>query len=259
MKRRHFVAGAAAAPLAGSLQAQQAQPSVIEIRYYRMRNGADAQRQRLTEMIAKHYLPAHTRAGGGPCGAFTVSVGVETPQLIIVAGFKSLADMEQVKARMQADAAFWKTAENFYSQPGLPYVRSESQVLRAFGGFPSIEAPQTADGRAPRLFELRTYESNTPFTLRKKIKMFEDGEIDIFRKHGLQPVFFGQTIVGRSMPNLTYMVCFDDLASREKNWRAFATSPEWKKLSATPGLSDAEVVSNISNTLLSPIGGSPIR
>ena len=51
----------------------------------------------------------------------------------------------------------------------------------------------------------------------------------------------------------------DDLAAREKNWRAFATSPEWKKLSSTPGLSDAEIVSNISNALLTPLAGSVIR
>jgi hypothetical protein len=72
MKRRNFVASAAAAPLTAALQPQQAQPSIIELRYYRMRNGADTQRQRLSEMMAKNYLPAHTRAGGGPCGAFTV-------------------------------------------------------------------------------------------------------------------------------------------------------------------------------------------
>ena len=260
MKRRNFVAGAAVvAPLHASLQTDRAQPSIIELRYYRLRNGADTQRQRLSEMISKQYLPAHTRAGGGACGAFTVSVGEGTPQLLVVSGFKSLSDMEHVKAKHLADAGYIKAAESFYSQPGLPYVRMEVQILRAFEGFPSIEVPQGAGDRPPRLFELRTYESNTPLTLRKKIKMFEDGEIEIFRKAGLQPVFFGQTLIGPRMPNLTYMVAFDDLAAREKNWRAFGTSAEWKKLSSTPGLSDGEIVSNISNSLLSPIAGSPIR
>lgn len=55
------------------------------------------------------------------------------------------------------------------------------------------------------------------------------------------------------------MVAFDSLAAREANWRAFATSPEWKKMAATPGLSDGEVVSNISNVILSPLAGSRIR
>lgn len=259
MKRRNFVATAATSSILAGAQNSPAQPGVIELRYYRMRNGADTQRVRLTEMMAKHYLPALARAGSGPAGAFLVTVGEQTPSMLVVAGFASLADMEQVKAKMQADPAFTKAAESFYSQSGLPYVRSEAHILRAFAGFPKIEVPQTSADRPARLFELRTYESNTPFSLRKKIKMFEDGEIDIFRKTGLQPVFFGQMIAGPRMPNLTYMLAYDDMASREKNWRTFVAHPEWKKLAATPGLSDAEVVSNITNSMLSPIPGSAIR
>ena len=109
------------------------------------------------------------------------------------------------------------------------------------------------------MFELRTYESNNSSSLKKKIKMFADGEIAIFRKSGLLPVFFGETIVGTNMPNLTYLLAYDDLASREKNWRVFAASPEWQKLRATPGYSDAEIVSNISNVFLRPLPFSPIR
>jgi hypothetical protein len=49
------------------------------------------------------------------------------------------------------------------------------------------------------------------------------------------------------------------LAARETNWRAFATSAEWKRMAATPGLSDGEIVSNISNALLTPVAGSRLR
>ena len=96
-------------------------------------------------------------------------------------------------------------------------------------------------------------------TCQLHMRMFDDGEIAIFRKYGLQPVFFGETIVGPKMPNLTYMVAYDDWAEREKAWRRFVTSPEWRKLSKTPGLSDAEVVSNISNGLYRPVSGSDIK
>jgi hypothetical protein len=33
----------------------------------------------------------------------------------------------------------------------------------------------------------------------------------------LIPVFFGRTMVGRNLPSLTYMLTFDDLASRERS------------------------------------------
>ena len=89
--------------------------------------------------------------------------------------------------------------------------------------------------------------------------MFEDGEAGIFKRLGMSPVFFGQTLVGQNLPNLTYMLAFDDLASREKLWRDFGNDAEWRKLRAQPGLSDAEVVSNIHSSILRPLAFSPIR
>ena len=111
----------------------------------------------------------------------------------------------------------------------------------------------------PRIFELRTYESNNIDTLKRKAGMFNDGEIAIFRRLNMLPVFFGETIVGRKMPNLTYMLAFDDLAAREKSWKAFGSDPEWQKMRAQPGLSDPEIVSNISNSIVQPLPLSEIR
>ena len=64
---------------------------------------------------------------------------------------------------------------------------------------------------------------------------------------------------GRNLPSLTYVLSFDDLASRERLWGNFGSDPEWRKLRAQPGLSDAEIVSNISNSILRPLPFSPIR
>jgi hypothetical protein len=55
------------------------------------------------------------------------------------------------------------------------------------------------------------------------------------------------------------MIAFDNAAARDACWRTFGTSPEWKKLSSAPGLSDGDVVSNISNMLLAPLAGSQVR
>jgi len=54
------------------------------------------------------------------------------------------------------------------------------------------------------------------------------------------------------------MLTYDDMAAREKNWAAFAADPEWKKLSTTPGFTDPEIVSSISNTFLRPAPYSQI-
>ena len=75
----------------------------------------------------------------------------------------------------------------------------------------------------------------------------------------MQVIFFAETIVGQNMPSLTYMLGYDDLAARERMWKAFGKDPDWLKLREQPGLGDAEIVSNISNILLSPLPFSPIR
>jgi hypothetical protein len=46
----------------------------------------------------------------------------------------------------------------------------------------------------------------------------EGGEIAIFRRTGLAPVFFGEALVGSKIPNLTYMLGFDDMEALEKGW-----------------------------------------
>ncbi len=141
---------------------------------------------------------------------------------------------------------------------GLPYVRVERSLLRGFPSFPAIEVPKTEEGKT-RIYELRQYESNNVLSLRRKVQMFDEGEIDLFRKVGMTPVFFGSMVAGHNMPNLVYMVGFDDMASRDKIWSAFGSSPEWKKMSSQPGVSDGETVSNITNWIVRPAPYSEIR
>ena len=71
-------------------------------------------------------------------------------------------------------------------------------------------------------------------------------------------MFFSRTLVGPRMPSLVYMLVYDDMAAREKNWAVFRNDPEWKKLSATPGFTDPEIVSNITSIYLRPAAYSQI-
>ncbi|MCX7604839.1 MAG: NIPSNAP family protein [Bryobacteraceae bacterium] len=261
MRRRSFLAGSAGLPAAAMMQSssQNTSPAIVELRYFRLRNTLDNQRGRLSEHLGKSVIPALQRSGAGPVGLFSSAIAPDSPFLLLVVQHASLAAFEQCWQKLAADAVLRQATEALYKQVALPYQRMDVHLLRGFRKFPAIETPPSEAGRAPRIFELRTYESNTPESLAKKIVMFEDGEIDLFRRFGLLPVFFGEMIAGAKMPNLTYLVAFDNLAAREANWRAFATSPEWKKMAATPGLSDGEVVSNITSMILSPAAGSMIR
>jgi hypothetical protein len=259
MNRRTLLSSAGATALAMGAQAADApKNAIIELRRIQLRNSPDNQRQRNTEFL-REQLAAFQRAGAGPTGAWTASIAPNGPFLLTLVSYPSFAAIEQVHAKLAADAAYQKAADAFNSQPGLNFERMESTILRAFDGYPTVVPPANDGKRAARLFEVRTYESNNTSTLRRKIKMFNDGEIGAFQRSRGQPVFFAETIAGPNQPSLTYMLSYENLAGRDAVWKAFGADPEWQKLRATPGLSDAEIVSNISNYLVTPLPFSQIR
>jgi hypothetical protein len=230
---------------------------VIELRYIHMRNGRQV--ERTTEYLRRGLLPASERAGIRPVGCFNAVIAPDSPFIQTLASYPSLAALETAREKLGADKEFLAAADEYNSMTELSYIRMESSLLWAFPSMPTVAVPPAGENRAARIFELRTYEAPNDKALARKIKMFGDGEIDIFRRSGMLTIFFGQTIVGSRMPNLTYMLAYDDLAARDKTWRAFSADPDWQKLRATPGLSDAETVSNISNAILRPLPFSPIR
>lgn len=257
MNRRQALTSSAALAASAAAQTPATNRAFIELRYFYLRNTPENQVKRVTDLLNDIYIPSVKRAGVKTVGVFRSMVAPQTPFLLMALNYDSLAAMDKISTAVEADPAYQKGAAKFGELAGLNYVRMERQLLRAFATVPDIEIPKP--NATPRVFELRTYESNTRTSLKKKIGMFDNGEIAIFRKTGLLPVFFGDMLFGPNLPNLTYMLAYDNLAAREKNWQQFVTHPEWLKLRATPGLSDAEVVSNISNCFLSPLSFSDVR
>ena len=92
----------------------------------------------------------------------------------------------------------------------------------------------------------------------RKVDMFHNGEFEIFQRAGFWQVFFGDTLIGPRLPQLTYMVSFPDISEIDVKWDAFRTDPQWKKLSAQPKYSSEAIVSNISNLVLRPASFSQI-
>jgi NIPSNAP len=75
---------------------------------------------------------------------------------------------------------------------------------------------------------------------------------------GLTPVLFARTLIGPRQPAFAYILTFPDLAARDAAWKRFREDPEWLKLRATPGYSDAEIMANISDFILTPTAYSQI-
>jgi hypothetical protein len=258
MNRRKFLAASTAVGLTTAADAQNSpKNSIYTLFYFYMRNGTQV--GRTTAYLRDTFAPAAKRNGLTPVGFFSPVIGERAPYILSIAAYPSFAALETMHEKFAADQEFQKGWDAYNTIGDPAYVRMEVSILRAFDKIPAIALPPTEGQRAPRLFELRTYEAMNEKAVGKKIKMFEDGEAAIFKRLGMQTVLFGRTIAGTNMPSLTYMLGYDDLAAREKLWAAFGGDPEWQKLRATPGLSDAEVVSNISSTLLRPLPFSMIR
>ena len=264
MKRREFLSTSlTAAGVAGAsalLQASAADKDAptprefYELRLYHLRRGP---KQKLfDDYVREAAIPAMNRAGVGPIGVFHVGTGPDSPTVYVLIPYKSLDVFATIGDRLRDDAEYQKAGAESINAPATDpvYVRIESSLLVAFEGMPKLEVPE----KKSRIFELRTYESHSKKAHKKKIEMFNVGEIAIFRRAGLQPVFFGETLVGTKLPNLTYLLVYADMAAHDAAWGKFVADPEWKKLSTTPGYTDSEIVSNISNVLLRPAGYSQI-
>lgn len=260
MNRRRFLttslSAAGAGALGTGLAAQGTKPlEYYELRQYHLRT---TMRQRFSEHFRDEALPAYNRAGIANVGVFTVGLGPDSPTFWVLLTHKTPQSVVELDAKLQADEKY--RASSFLKLPSTDagYVRIDSQLMVAFEGIPALEKPSGAAAGPARVFELRTYESHNKAAHRKKVEMFNQGEIDIFRRTGLTPVFFGSNIIGTRLPSLTYMLVFEDMAARERNWPQFVNHPDWKKLVATPGYSDNEIVTNIHSFILRPTPYSQI-
>ena len=267
MERRAFltsVLGTAAVMTAAArggeqVTSSQPAPEFYVWRHYILRNGT--QLRRLADFVQNAAIPALNRLGHTPIGVFEVVAGIATPTLFLLTPCSSLESLASLDERLEADADYARAGAAYIDAPATdaPYVRQEVSLLAAFAKMPRIQVPAATAAKGPRLFELRTYENPSEKAQRAKMRMFgEMGEIDIFRRVGLTPVFFARTMVGPHMPNITYMLVHENTAGREKSWSAFSSDPEWRKLAATPGYSDADIVSNITTVLLRPAAYSQI-
>jgi NIPSNAP len=265
MDRRNFVrAGIAAGTLGPSALAAQRVAEdrhYYELRVYEMRS--DLAPNRIRTFFKDHLIPALQRAGAGPVGAFSPEVGMLGGTLVLLIDYPAADSAIAAPQRLQADAAYVRARTAFEGEAQPPFVRYESRLLRAFANHPRVEVPPGDAARqdtAPRVFELRTYESRNAETLAKKIDMFNQAEIALFRSIDMTPVFFGENVYATRLPSLSYMLTFDTLAAREKAWTAFRTHPEWQRIQKDPRwTAEGGITTVTSSVLLNPLPFSEVR
>ena len=260
MQRRGFLGavGAASAAAMGAMAETAAaagtpKKQYLELRLYRCEAGA--MREGLETFLGKVAIPAWNRAGIKPVGVFGMMDGTSA-DLYVLLPHESIESFAAAPGRVWADAAYQKDGAAFLDTPKKqpPYARIESSLMLAFDGVPRVELPATKE---TRLFQLRTYESHCAERAARKMEMFNTGgELALFRRTGMNPVFFGQSLVGAKLPNLTYMLGFNDVAAKEVAWKTFGGHADWKKIRSDPKYKDT--VSNITNIMLRPAACSQV-
>jgi hypothetical protein len=267
MKRREFLkTSMAASALAGvassTLSAATADAEGImsreyyELRAYRLKAGADHE---LLDAYLEHAaIPAWNRLGAKTVGVFTENEPKDGPAVYVLIPYATPELAAQVTAKLNADPEVQKAAGPYLQTPQKEpaFDRLDSWLLLAFAGMPKLELPAYSRERKPRLFELRTYESHNELKALKKVEMFNSGEIDTMREVGLAPVFYGQALIGRDLPHLTYMLSAENREAHNKHWDAFRKHPVWIKLKDDPQYADT--VSHITNRFLTPTSYSQI-
>ena len=260
MDRRDFLAATAVAAVSPrphlSALSQSTARQYIELRRYHLLPGT--KQRAFSAFIGDAAIPAMNRAGVGRVGAFTVVYGENAPSLLLVLAHPTLDSVVSLRDRLATDTVYARAGAAILDAPmsDPAFVRVESTLLRAFDAMPTLEPSPGAATARSRIFELRTYESHSNRAALNKLKMFNAGEVPIFRRAGLTPVFFGETLIGANMPSLTYMLTFSDMPARDAAWAAFGRDPEWKTLSADPQYRDN--VSAISDIILQPTSYSQI-
>lgn len=264
MKRRSFVKASLLTTVSAAVVPQiskgaevfsQKDRDFYELRVYTLKN--EKQQQLVEAYFKDAAIPALNRLGNKNIGVFTELKPDGQTKLYVLIPFNSGSDFLTVEDKLAKDKLYLKAAEPYLLAPAADpaYERIESSLLKAFTHMPKLEVPE----HKQRIFELRRYEHATESAGQKKLEMFNDaGEVDLFKRLGFSPVFFGETMIGERRPNLIYMITFDDMDAHDRHWKAFGGDPEWKKISKIPDYADAKLVSHITSTFLSPASCSQI-
>jgi NIPSNAP protein len=268
MQRREFLAASGAAAL-GMMSGSMARgadetPSraLLELRTYHF--ASDEKLKAYDAFLASAGVAALNRAGVSPVGVFRVTakdnpdlkIEADVNELWVLLPVKTFETMLALDDRLADDAAYQSAGKGILDDKmkNPSFTRYETSLLQAFPGFPQVEVPTKSPDR---IMQLRRYESHNRERARKKLEMFNvGGELTVFKESGMTGVFFGEALAGPRMPNLTYMLAFDNPAAGKAGWAKFGKHPIWKKLNADPAYKDT--VSQITNLFVRPMSSSQI-
>lgn len=267
LPRREFLKTAALASAASTLgglklsaaaggEGNKAPREFYELRAYRLKPGAS--HTALDGYLEKTFIPALNARGIKAVGVFTEPEAKDGPAVWVLIPHASLDSVLRVTAEVNFDPAVQASGAEYLNAPkNQPaFDRLDSWLLLAFTGMPQLAVPELKKQGKDRILEMRTYESHNELKARKKIDMFNAGEIELMQQLEMSPVFYGEALVGRDLPHLTYMLCGPDRETHAQHWKAFFDHPVWLKLKNDPQYADT--VSKVTSRFFVPTAYSQI-
>lgn len=204
----------------------------------------------LDEFLKKTFIPAYNRLDVkvGAFGLFeTKNDEPDKRHLLLI--YKDLQAYQQAQEMLWKDDLFIRDSKAFYDTTAASPVYSniETYLSTAFDKLPMHRKP----GSERSLFEFRVYWSPNEEANKRKVKMFNCGEIDIFDQCGIHSVCYGDVLAGPRVPALLYLTWYNDMEARTKAWNEFRNHPDWLRMKALPEY--AHTATNNQNTLLNPL------
>jgi hypothetical protein len=203
-----------------------------ELKIYHIENAQQA--AMLDSYLEKAYLPAAHRQGIESVGVFKpiASQPDAGKKVYVLTPFKSMKKYLAMEEKLAKDHVY-QTAGSAYLQATFdnpPYKRIENSLLQAMTGQPKFTASPLTGPKKDRIYEFRSYEGPTERLYKQKVKMFNSGEMDIFKRLGFNAIFYAETIAGANMPNLVYLTTHENKEKRDANWKAFSADYQWAEM-----------------------------
>lgn len=214
----------------------QGKRDFYELRTYHIEN--TSQESQLDTYLKDALLPALHGNGVAKVGVFkpVASQPDAGKKVYLFIPYSSMKAYSKMAGKLAKDQTYQTAGSAYINAPhdNPPFKRIETAFLQAFTGQPKFTESKVTGPKKDRVYELRSYEAATERLYGQKVKMFNEGEMDIFTKLDFNPVFYAETIAGANMPNLMYMTTFTNMESRDAHWKAFGADPDWDRMKVMP-------------------------
>ena len=220
MNRRSWLSSlgmAAAGSLPGLSAAADSQvntrPWALSLESFRV--SYTEQMARLHSYLRGTFLPYLTEVHHGPAMFLDAIVAPHIPQVLVMTAFQNFDQMIEVRNKVAAHPDIQRARADL--------VSGDSQILVvAADSFRFHHAPER---RRDGIFELRSYHAPA----------WRDrppaSATAAFRRAGIAPLLTASA-AGEHLPRFTYVVPFEDLATRQEAWTRLDADSEWSGLEA---------------------------